>query len=98
MVFSIMVGINAAQETLTSQAFGAGELRLCGIYLNRGQIILLTAYCIFASVPVFFGEQIFYAITQDEEVSVGAQHIVRCYIPCQVMGISYDLWKRWMAC
>ena len=39
MVFSLMVGLNAAIETLTSQAFGAGDLRLCGIYLNRGILI-----------------------------------------------------------
>jgi len=30
MVFSIMLGLNSAQETLTSQAFGAKNLRLCG--------------------------------------------------------------------
>ena len=58
-----MVGINAAQETLTSQAFGAGELKLCGIYLNRGQLILAFFFLLFAAVPVFFGEKIFFAIT-----------------------------------
>ena len=39
MVFSLTVGIDAAQETLTSQAFGSNNLRLCGIYLNRGIFI-----------------------------------------------------------
>ena len=39
MVLSLLIGINAAQETLTSQAFGAGNLRLCGIFLNRGIFI-----------------------------------------------------------
>ena len=39
MVFSLIIGINSAQETLTSQAFGSDNLRLCGIYLNRGIVI-----------------------------------------------------------
>ena len=36
LVVNLLIGLNAAQETLTSQAFGANNLRLCGVYLNRG--------------------------------------------------------------
>ena len=41
---SVLAGINLAQETLTSQAFGAGELGRCGILLNRGRMILLVMF------------------------------------------------------
>lgn len=44
---SLMIGTNCTQETLTSQAFGAGELVRCGILLNRGRLILLAM-----SVPI----------------------------------------------
>ena len=56
MVVTLMIGLNSAQETLTSQAYGARNLHLCGVYLNRG-IFLLIAFCIpFAMVPCLFGE------------------------------------------
>ena len=32
----IVLGLNRAQDTLTSTAYGKGDLRLCGVYLNRG--------------------------------------------------------------
>ncbi len=44
---SLMIGTNITQETLTSQAFGAGELVRCGILLNRGRLIILAM-----SVPI----------------------------------------------
>jgi len=45
---SIIWGLNGALETLVSQAYGAGNLALCGIYLNRGRFVM---FC--ALVPVF---------------------------------------------
>ena len=62
MVQSILIGLNGAQETLTSQAFGAGNLQLCGVYLNRGQFILVTFFIPIALLPVVFGEEILLAI------------------------------------
>ena len=62
LVLSIMIGLNSAQETLTSQAFGAGNLRLCGIYLNRGHFILTAFFIPLAVLPCFFAERIFLAI------------------------------------
>ena len=41
---SIVCGFNGALETLVSQAYGSGNLRLCGVYLNRGRFILLMAF------------------------------------------------------
>jgi len=31
--------LNSVIQTLGSQAFGSGNLRLCGIYLNRGRLL-----------------------------------------------------------
>lgn len=62
MISSLMIGLNAAQETLTSQAFGAKNLQLCGLYLNRGMLILICFYVPISLVPYIFGEKIFIAI------------------------------------
>ena len=34
-----LLGMNGTIETLVSQAFGAKNLELCGVYLNRGRVI-----------------------------------------------------------
>ena len=69
MVLSLLIGLNSAQETLTSQAFGAKNLRLCGLYLNRGTLILVAFFIPLALIPFIFGETIFMAIGQDARVS-----------------------------
>ena len=56
MVSSLMIGLTCAQETLTSQAYGANNLYLCGVYLNRGFFILIAFWIPFAAVPSIFGE------------------------------------------
>lgn len=69
LVLSLMIGINSAQETLTSQAFGAGNLQLCGVYLNRGIFVLTAFFIPLAIIVMFFTEEILLALGQDPEVS-----------------------------
>ena len=66
---ALVTGINSAQETLTSQAYGAQNLYLCGVYLNRGFFILLAFYIPISIIPYFYAEQLLIAIGQDPEVS-----------------------------
>jgi Na+-driven multidrug efflux pump len=42
--FSILFGMNGALDTLVAQAYGVGDLYMCGVYLNRGRFILLCAF------------------------------------------------------
>ena len=56
IIFSIMLGLNAAIDTLNSTAFGDGDLKLCGSYLNRGRVILTTFFIPPALIVFFFGE------------------------------------------
>ena len=56
MVHSILIGQIAPIDTLASQAFGAGNLDICGIMLNRGRVIVTMLFIFFAAWPVFFGE------------------------------------------
>ena len=92
---SFLIGTNCAQETLASQAYGAGELRLCGILLNRGRLILVALF-----VPIAFifynSESIFLLIGQDPEVAYYASS----YAKAQMVGTfflgQFDLSKRFL--
>ena len=95
---ALVTGINSAQETLTSQAYGAQNLYLCGVYLNRGFFILLAFYIPIAIVPCMFAEQILIGIGQDAEVSRLAQIQIRAFMPAVLFYGMYDLYKRWLAC
>ena len=68
---SIIIGFNGALETLVSQAYGSGNLKMCGVYLNRGRFILIAAF-----IPVIFilhhTEQILIFIGQNPVVAMHA--------------------------
>ena len=68
---SIVVGLNGALETLVAQAYGAKNLHLCGIYLNRGRFVLLMFF-IPVTVVLFQTHTIMLLIGQNEEVSMHA--------------------------
>ena len=44
----IIYGLNSAIATLVSQAYGCGNLRKCGIYLNKGRIAIIMFF-----IPIF---------------------------------------------
>ncbi len=41
---SVMFGLSSTLNTLVSQSFGLGNLRLCGIYMNRSRILMTVVY------------------------------------------------------
>ncbi|KAK6140624.1 hypothetical protein DH2020_025624 [Rehmannia glutinosa] len=49
--FGFLLGMASALETLCGQAFGAGELKMLGVYMQRSWIILTTA-C-FCMLPLY---------------------------------------------
>ena len=69
MVLSIVIGLNSAEETLVSQAFAEGNLKLCGVYLNRGRLILTAFFVPLAFILATTTENILLAIGIDSEVS-----------------------------
>ena len=56
-----MYGLNGAQDTLVSRAFGLNDLRLCGEYLNRGRAII-TVIFIPIIILLLFSEKLLLAI------------------------------------
>lgn len=51
--FGFMLGMGSALETLCGQAFGAGQVHMLGIYMQRSWIILLVSCIILLPVYVF---------------------------------------------
>ncbi|KAJ9186637.1 hypothetical protein P3X46_002184 [Hevea brasiliensis] len=51
LAFGVMLGMGSALETLCGQAYGAGQLRMLGIYMQRSWVILLTTACLL--VPIY---------------------------------------------
>ena len=62
MVLSLMIGLDTGQEILTSQAFGAYDLSLPGVFLKHGWFILTTFFIPLALIPTFLVEKIFIAV------------------------------------
>ncbi|RDY04719.1 Protein DETOXIFICATION 33, partial [Mucuna pruriens] len=51
LAFGVMLGMGSALETLCGQAYGAGEIRMLGMYMQRSWVILLTTAIIM--VPLY---------------------------------------------
>ncbi|KAK4429123.1 protein DETOXIFICATION 33 [Sesamum alatum] len=63
LAFGAMLGMGSALETLCGQAYGAGQVTMLGVYMQRSWVILLATACallplyIFAPpILLFFGE------------------------------------------
>ena len=65
---SIILGLNGAVSTLVSQAYGAGNLRKCGILLNRGRIVAIIAF-IPILIVLLLCEEFFLVIGMDPTAS-----------------------------
>jgi len=67
---SVMYGLNQGLETLVSQAWGAGNRELCGVYLNRGRFLLTLIFIPF-TISILHVKQILIALGQH---SLSAQY------------------------
>jgi Na+-driven multidrug efflux pump len=57
----VLMGLNASLSTLIPQSYGAGDLRMCGTYLNRARIIAFLSM-VPISIILMSGETILAAI------------------------------------
>lgn len=53
LAFGVMLGMGSALETLCGQAYGAGQVRMLGVYMQRSWVILLVTACLLVPVYVF---------------------------------------------
>ena len=98
IVLTMFVGINSAQETLTSQASGNGNTRLCGYYLNRGFAINVVFYiCLVFSFSFITEKTLFTLIGIDEELSAVFYTYIRYILPGMFFYGQFELMQRWSA-
>ncbi|KAL7107080.1 hypothetical protein ACP275_06G031700 [Erythranthe tilingii] len=69
--FGFMLGMGSALETLCGQAFGAGQVHMLGIYMQRSIIILLST-CILVSPLYIFATPILKLLGQRDEIADSA--------------------------
>ncbi|XP_043687513.1 protein DETOXIFICATION 30-like [Telopea speciosissima] len=66
-----MLGMGSALETLCGQAFGAGQLDMLGIYMQRSWVILNTTAIVLTFLYIF-AERFLKLIGQSDEISKAA--------------------------
>ncbi|KAL6995618.1 hypothetical protein U1Q18_005753 [Sarracenia purpurea var. burkii] len=70
--FGVMLGMGSALETLCGQAYGAGQLPMLGVYMQRSWVILLTTACFL--VPLYvFSPPILKLLGETTEISKAAE-------------------------
>lgn len=71
LAFGVMLGMGSALETLCGQAYGAGQIRMLGVYMQRSWVILLTTALVL--VPIYvWSPPILELIGETEEISEAA--------------------------
>ncbi|CAO2821208.1 unnamed protein product [Amaranthus hypochondriacus] len=66
--FGFMLGMGSALETLCGQAFGAGQIHMLGIYLQRSWIILLFS-CLVVLPIYIFSTPLLKLLGQDHDIA-----------------------------
>lgn len=66
--FGFLLGMGSALETLCGQAFGAGQVYLLGVYMQRSWIILFVA-CFFILPLYIFATPVLKLLGQEEEIA-----------------------------
>ncbi|CDW87432.1 multidrug resistance [Stylonychia lemnae] len=90
---SITIGLNSALSTLISQTFGTGNMRMCGIYLNRARVVATLAF-IPLSALLLSAESLFLLLNFDPKTSHYAQIQIFWKIPGLLSYAHYDAMKR----
>nr|QPG43053.1 DTX35 [Lilium hybrid cultivar] len=78
--FGFLLGMGSALETLCGQAFGAGQVEMLGIYMQRSWIILFASACIMCPFYIF-ATPILKLIGQEDDIAEAAGRFTILIIP-----------------
>ncbi|KAG8652938.1 hypothetical protein MANES_06G151300v8 [Manihot esculenta] len=78
--FGFMLGMGSALETLCGQAFGAGQVHMLGIYMQRSWIVLIVT-CIFLMPIYIFATPILKLLGQEDSIAEYAGNFTLLVIP-----------------
>ncbi|KAL0698343.1 hypothetical protein Bca4012_054465 [Brassica carinata] len=85
--FGFLLGMSSALETLCSQAFGAGEVNMLGVYMQRAWIISLVSCLVFLPIYIF-ATPVLRLLGESEEVAVSAGAFTLLTIP-QLFSLAF---------
>ena len=83
----VQLGMGSALETLCGQAFGAGQVNMLGVYMQRSWIILFVS-CIFLLPIYVFATPVLRLLGQAEEIAVAAGEFTLLTIP-QLFSMAF---------
>lgn len=78
--FGVMLGMGSALETLCGQAFGAGQLDMLGVYMQRSWVILNSTALLLSLLYIFAGP-ILRFIGQTESIAAAACEFALWMLP-----------------
>lgn len=84
-----------AIKSLVPQAFGRGNLDLCGVFLNRARI-LLTIVFILSSIVILQAKDIYRALKQDEHAIYYMDIYLYNYLPAVFLFSIGDLQRKFL--
>lgn len=79
-IINPQLGMGSALETLCGQAYGAGQINMMGVYMQRSWIILITAAFLMLSLYIF-ATPVLLLIGQKEEIAHAAGRMALWMIP-----------------
>ncbi|VVA92651.1 unnamed protein product [Arabis nemorensis] len=86
--FGFLLGMGSALETLCGQAFGAGQVHMLGVYMQRSWIILFVS-CI-CLLPIYvFATPVLRLLGQAEEIAVSAGDFTLLTLP-QLFSLAFN--------
>ncbi|KAL7093747.1 hypothetical protein ACP275_11G059200 [Erythranthe tilingii] len=81
LCYGIMLGMGSALETLCGQAYGAGQIEMLGVYMQRSWVILLATSSLLTLLYVFAGPVLLLLLRQNEDISRAAARYSLWMIP-----------------
>jgi len=93
--FAVFMGLNGAIETLVSQAYGSKNYYLCGVYLNRGRIIVACSF-IPTSILLLNCKSILIGLGQHEMTSHYALLYIQTILPGLFFQAQFDAVRRFL--
>ncbi|XP_011086623.1 protein DETOXIFICATION 29 [Sesamum indicum] len=80
LCFGVMMGMGSALETLCGQAYGAGQINMLGVYMQRSWVILVSTSFLLMFMYIF-AEPLLLLLGQAEDISKAAGKFSLWMIP-----------------
>eukprot|EP00347_Sterkiella_histriomuscorum_P017802 403347935 len=92
---SIIIGLNGGIGTLVSQAYGQRNFRKCGVYLNRGRVVVIAAF-IPMIMMILMCERVLLFIGQSPQAASYAGIYVKALIPGMFFHAQFDATRQYL--